>query len=101
MALDGIEIHYDNGSVSNFGNTKNHYKDFYLQPGEFIVGIVVRSGLWVDGIQYVLNSGRVSDFYGKQDGGSKHSYSVPNGSRVVGFHGGMADWIYGVGIYYV
>lgn len=97
-ALDGIETVFTDGTVSTFGNAKNHYSDFKLDNDEYLVAIAFRSGFWVDSVQFITNK-RVSNNFGG-NGGSVHKIQVPQGTNLLGFYGDVSSWIDRVGIYY-
>lgn len=40
-----------------------------IRKGEYITGLVIRSGLWVDGIQILTSLGNRSPFFGNKHGG--------------------------------
>ncbi|ODV87301.1 hypothetical protein CANARDRAFT_5849 [[Candida] arabinofermentans NRRL YB-2248] len=98
MALDGFQIYFRDNSYVDFGNSKSHYSDFHLESDEYLIGINVRSGLWVDAIQFVTNK-RESPMFGGNGGGLR-KFVVPQGTRLVGFYGVMGQWCNQVGVLY-
>lgn len=55
------------GTVHENGVADNNRTD--IRKGEYITGFVVRSGLWVDGIQILTSLGNRSPFFGNKHGG--------------------------------
>lgn len=89
-ALDGIEL---DGAL--FGKRGGSAKDWALQPGETIMGINVRHGAWMDGIQFVTTQ-RTSPWFGSQGGGPGEA-RVPAGYRWSGVYGHVGQWCQGMG----
>lgn len=83
------------------GNRKHHYSDFMLNENEKITKFHIRNGAWVDGVQFELNSGRKSPFYGNANGGHLSTLEAPDDNYfIVGMYGYLASWLNGVGIIY-
>lgn len=97
--LDGFIIHWTDGTRDCIGKTGGGRSDFDVMPGEKIQAIIVRSGAWIDGLQFKLSSDRVSPWYGGM-GGSPRLVSAPDGYEMIGFYGAAADWMTQIGIYY-
>lgn len=97
--LDGFIIHWNDGSRDIVGKTGGGRSDFDIRAGERIQGIVVRSGAWIDGIQFKLSSGRVSEWYGGH-GGSISVVEAPAGYEMVGIFSTANDWMEQIGIFY-
>ena len=68
-ALDGIEFlsWYHSCLV---GNKTDDFKDFPLNPNEFVSSFIVRCGAWIDAVHIVTTTGRRSKIFdNKNDGG--------------------------------
>ncbi|BEI82234.1 hypothetical protein CcaverHIS002_0301020 [Cutaneotrichosporon cavernicola] len=89
-ALDGIEL---DGAL--FGKRGGSPKDWPLHPGETVMGINVRHGAWMDGIQFVTTQ-RTSPWFGSQGGGPGEA-RVPAGYRLSGVYGHVGQWCQGMG----
>ncbi len=105
-ALDGIQFYrrsrhskFDNRDSVLFGKVKPHYTDITLDSNEIITGFNIRCGLWVDAIQIILSSGRVTPFYGG-NGGGVVSLMVPRGYKLLGVYGNVGSWVDSIGIAY-
>lgn len=96
-ALDGVRFIFLDGTYSDFGNFKHHYSDFDMAPDETVIGVVIRSGAWVDGIQFITNK-RVSPTFGGTGGGA-NKFMIPKG-QFLGLFGEMGDWVFKVGVLY-
>lgn len=92
-ALDGLEV-FPGGAL--FGQRGGAPHDFNLSPGERVLGIKLRHGAWVDGIQFVTNQ-RVSQWFGRADGGGPGEVQVPPGYVLSGVKGSLQQWVYGIG----
>lgn len=90
------------GSTSSvlFGKQTNSYTDFHLQPGEFISQFIVRSGLWLDALQVVTNTGRMSPMCGNTGGGGEGVLEPPHGYEIIGLFGNIGDWVDSMGVLY-
>ncbi|GMK58096.1 hypothetical protein CspeluHIS016_0501280 [Cutaneotrichosporon spelunceum] len=89
-ALDGLEL---DGAL--FGKRGGSPKDWPLRPGETVMGINVRHGAWMDGIQFVTTQ-RTSPWFGSQGGGPGEA-RVPSGYRWSGVYGHVGQWCQGIG----
>ncbi|CCG84019.1 protein of unknown function [Taphrina deformans PYCC 5710] len=100
--LDGLVLHYrdPDGGQQVFGNRGGQRRVFELSEGEELVGLVVRSGEWVDGVQFLTNRQR-SEFYGNRHGGSEHVVNCPPGHRICGFFGEVDAWVNKIGVLYL
>ncbi|OBZ87391.1 hypothetical protein A0J61_04568 [Choanephora cucurbitarum] len=96
--LDGFALVWNDGSRHQVGLLGGGQSLFDVYPGEHIQSLLVRSGAWIDGIQFKLSSGRLSPWYGGE-GGSLHVVEAPEGHGIVGFFGSANDWMVQIGIY--
>lgn len=71
-AFDGIEFIYEDSTSQFFGRRGGSAQDFPLDTrrGETLMGLYLRAGLWIDGIQILTSLGRRSQVYGNANGGS-------------------------------
>ncbi|CCH43668.1 putative zinc metalloproteinase [Wickerhamomyces ciferrii] len=83
-----------------FGKQTGNYTDFNLSPGEYIAHLRVRSGLWVDAIQIVTNTGRVSPYCGNTNGGGEGVLEAPEGYEIIGLFGAVGNWVDSLGVLY-
>ena len=97
-AVDGVEF-LTQGSSVIFGKKGGKMTETIFEPGEHIVGFFVRAGYWLDAIQLITNRRR-SALVGKTGGGDPHELIPPTGYRLVGMHGHMVNWLYGIGVVY-
>lgn len=98
MALDGFDVTFSDNSAVRFGNSKNHYSDFFMDQDETLIGVAIHSGAWVDGIQFITNK-KISPLFGG-NGGSLHRFMIPNGTSLLGFYGTMGSWCNQIGVLY-
>ncbi|CAN8104763.1 unnamed protein product [Discula destructiva] len=101
-ALDGMEFIYDDDSRQLFGKAdgKTNMSVFELdvRKGEYITGLVVRSGFWVDGVQILTSLGNRSPFFGNQHGGDAHTLIPPYGYNICGVWGSCGAWVDGFSV---
>lgn len=90
----------DNIASVLFGKETKDYTDCLLEPGEIITGFNVRCGGWIDAIQITTNYGRITDMFGKKDGGSLAQLTPPNGQYLLGVYGRVGQWVDAFGIAY-
>lgn len=91
-ALDGFEV-YPGGAL--FGQRGGRPQDFQLMPGERVIGIKLRHGAWIDGIQFVTTQ-RMSQWFGRADGGGPGEVRVPAGYVWSGVSGSSHSWVYSI-----
>lgn len=97
--LDGFILVWQDGTRDVIGKSGGGRSEFNVAPGEYVQGLIVRSGAWIDGLQFKFNSGRLSPWYGG-DGGGLHTVEAPQGYEMVGLHGKANDWMEQISIYY-
>ncbi|KAK9469329.1 putative peptidase family-domain-containing protein [Lipomyces arxii] len=97
-AVDGLEFFFDSGSAM-FGKRGGSPSDFVLEATEHLVGLHVRTGLWVDAVQLITNLRR-SAIYGHATGGTPADLIAPRGYNMIGVHGTADNWLTTVGIIY-
>ncbi|CAX42779.1 putative zinc metalloproteinase, putative [Candida dubliniensis CD36] len=83
------------------GNETDNYSDFNLNPNEYITFFNFRDGAWMDAVQFGTNQGRLSPFFGKDDGGHLSRLDVPGDKfEIVGMYFYLNQWLRGLGIIY-
>lgn len=88
-------------NVAFIGKETGNYSDFTLNAGETITKFNFRNGAWIDAIQFVTSSGRVSQMYGNATGGHFSSLEAPDSQfTIVGMYGYVGRWMDGIGIIY-
>jgi hypothetical protein len=97
--FDGMVFRWSDGTHNVLGKQGGGATDINLQPGEYPIKFVVRSGAWVDGLQIITNTGRVSPWFGGQGGGLAELES-PAGHQLVGLYATAGQWMDSFGIMY-
>ncbi|KAI8992548.1 putative peptidase family-domain-containing protein [Pilobolus umbonatus] len=97
--LDGMIFQWADGTEDRVGETGGSRSCFKARSGESIQALVIRSGCYVDGIQFKMSSGRASPWYGG-DGGGIHEVEPPKGCELIGLYASADDWVIQAGIYY-
>lgn len=99
-ALDGMEFVFDDDTSQLFGNRKEGGDSFELdvRRGEYITGLFVRAGFWIDGVQILTSAGRRSPVYGNAHGGEGHTLIPPRGYTICGVSGTCGPWIDGLSV---
>ncbi|KAF1803772.1 putative peptidase family-domain-containing protein, partial [Mucor lusitanicus] len=97
--LDGFTLVYEDGSQDQIGKTGGGRSQFDVGRGERIQGLIVRSGAWIDGVQFKLSSGRLSPWFGG-NGGGLNEINAPQGYEMVGIFGSAKSWMEQIGIFY-
>jgi hypothetical protein len=97
--LDGFKLIYEDGSQDQIGKTGGGRTQFNVARGENIQGLNVRSGAWIDGVQFKLSSGRLSPWFGG-NGGGLNQVNAPQGYEIIGIYGSAKDWMEQIGIFY-
>lgn len=97
--MDGLVFQFVDGTQVQIGSNGGGHSVFTMQPREYITGLIVRSGAWVDGLQIKTSFGRVSPWYGGH-GGGLHIVEPPEGYRVVGMYACAAQWMDSCGIFF-
>jgi hypothetical protein len=100
MSALSISEAYTVESDVTIGKPTNNYTDFQLQPGETIKEFRFRSGAWIDAVQIITSTGRISDMFGNKTGGGEHTLSAPSGFQIVGIFGSVGNWLDSIGIIY-
>ena len=98
-SLDGLVLHYDNGSVCRVGPCGGSPFRMQVQKGDMIARLNVRAGAWIDAIEVVLSSGKSSGMRGNVSGGSLRVLEPPEGGEIVGIYGTSGGWMDSIGAY--
>lgn len=101
MAVDGVQFFYDDDSSQLFGSKGNNHGDvfeFDVRKGEYLTGLFVRAGFWIDAIQILSSLGRSSPVFGKAHGGDAHTLLPPRGYRICGLSGSCGAWLDGLSV---
>ncbi|KAK0547290.1 hypothetical protein OC846_003147 [Tilletia horrida] len=105
-SVEGVRFNYSDGTYQLQGRgadieTNDRTRRFEVAPEDgHIAKIIVRAGWWLDAIQFVFESGKMTDMVGSQTDGELHVLVPPRGHRIVGTHGSLNQWIRSFGIYY-
>ncbi|CAD6892204.1 unnamed protein product [Tilletia controversa] len=109
--LQGLQFEYADDTVQTFGHVESTSDEFadedrvkhrftFDETDVGIAKIIVRSGWWIDAIQFVMESGKSTDMVGNLTGGSLSVLVPPEGRSVVGLCGSFDGWIRSIGIFY-
>jgi len=71
--VDRVEFVFVSGHTAVYGGTGGEPHSWQLEPGEWIVEVKGKRGLFIDSIQFVTNRGRSSPLWGG-GGGGPYSY---------------------------
>jgi hypothetical protein len=107
--IDAIQARATPADLPKRGGTGGLLNSFALQPGEHLVRIYGRTGSnavvpSVSQISFVTSAGRVYGPYGEglgQDPTTPFDFTVPAGSRIVGFTGRAGDFLHAIGVLYL
>ena len=101
LYINSIQVIYDTprGIVTKPPHGGNGGREFVflLNPGEYIRGISIRSGRFVDAIKFHTNF-KQSIFYGGSGGSSYQDLFVPEKYQIIGFHGRSGSLLDAIGI---
>jgi len=97
---NGIQVSYEMRGPTpiEMGNNDNPYEQVLnLDTGEYITEISGRSGNIIDRLEIRTNLGKFIAVGG--NGGSPFRFTLPYGSQVVGFYGGVGGHLHNIGVY--
>ncbi|KAJ2486308.1 hypothetical protein IWW37_005666 [Coemansia sp. RSA 2050] len=98
--LDGFILHMEDGSESKIGKCLGGKRSvLYIDPDDDLDYIVVNSGWYVDGLEFVTRQGRTSGWKGGK-GGEKHIVKPPPGYCWMGISGSGAGWLDSLTMHY-
>ncbi|KAJ1962569.1 hypothetical protein GGI12_002572 [Dipsacomyces acuminosporus] len=98
--VDGIIFHMDDGSRKQIGKCEGGGRsELHIDPDDDLDHVVVNSGWWVDGLEFVTRKGRRSGWKGGS-GGSRHIVKPPAGYAWMGFSGSGAGWLDSLAMHY-
>ena len=101
--IDSIQGITNTGTLPAHGGTGGAPATVALNTGEYLVGISGVYGNYVGKISFVTSAGRTLGRYGTGQGGSNtntFSYTVPVGSKIVGFTGRASGFLNAIGVIY-
>ncbi|XBW35177.1 hypothetical protein QEN19_000740 [Hanseniaspora menglaensis] len=96
-AIDGVKLFFTSGKAPVLlGNETKDFSSFDI-ANETIGKLKIRSGQWLDAIQFFNNKNLpIMPFVGNVNGGSEH---VMEG-QIVGIYGSCTQWMDGIGVLY-
>ncbi|KAJ2257784.1 hypothetical protein GGI13_000798 [Coemansia sp. RSA 455] len=98
--LDGFILHMDDGSERKIGKCKGGNRSVLsIDPDDDLDHIVVNSGWWIDGLEFVTRQGHTSGWKGGR-GGGRHIVKPPLGYCWMGITGSGADWLDSLTMHY-
>ncbi|KAJ2805641.1 hypothetical protein H4S07_003971 [Coemansia furcata] len=98
--LDGFVLHMDDGSARKVGKCKGGKRSVLpIDPDDDLDHIVVNSGWWIDGLEFVTRNGLASGWKGSS-GGGRHIVKPPLGYCWMGITGSGADWLDSLTMHY-
>ncbi|CDS82189.1 related to RSC2-member of RSC complex [Sporisorium scitamineum] len=98
--LDGVVLHFSNGSVSRFGPCGGSPFRMQVDAGDRIQRLDVRAGAWIDALEVVMKSGKSSGMRGNTTGGSLRVLEPADGrGEIVGLYGTSGGWMDSIGAY--
>lgn len=98
--VDGFILHLSDGSSRQIGKCGGGSKSVLrIDDNDDLDHIVVRSGWYIDGLEFVTFSGRRSGWKGG-NGGGRHVLRPPRGHGWVGITGSGAQWLDSITMHY-
>ena len=99
-SLDGLQLHYSNGTRCVFGPCGGTPFRLQVGAGDTIQRLNVRAGAWIDAVEVVLKSGKSSGMRGNATGGSLRVLEpTSSGGAFVGLYGTSGAWMDSIGAY--
>lgn len=96
-----IAVTYTTGSATvplSHGGGSSKRPDFVLNSSEYVTQVDFYTSGQVNGLQFTLNSGRKSIWYGNRSGDT-HSIKAPSGSCIAAFYGRTDDRLHALGVF--
>ncbi|KAJ1999188.1 hypothetical protein GGI04_004678 [Coemansia thaxteri] len=98
--IDGFILRLDDGSERKIGACKGGKQStLHIDPNDDLDHVVVRSGWWIDGLEFVTSQGHSSGWKGGS-GGGKHMLKPPVGYCWMGLSGSGAGWLDSLTMHY-
>ncbi|KAJ2743522.1 hypothetical protein GGI20_003677 [Coemansia sp. BCRC 34301] len=98
--LDGFILHLEDGTERRIGKCKGGKRSMLsIDPDDDLDHIVVNSGWWIDGLEFVTRQGHTSGWKGSR-GGGRHVVKPPLGYGWMGITGSGADWLDSLTMHY-
>ncbi|KAJ1655982.1 hypothetical protein IWQ61_004369 [Dispira simplex] len=98
--VDGFIVYLADGRSVQCGNAKGDPLIFHFQSGEQLAYINVRSGAWIDSLEFVTTTGRTTGWCGGSKNGGLHKLCPPAGYDWAGLYGSAARWLDSLGCFY-
>ncbi|KAJ2779426.1 hypothetical protein H4R18_004014 [Coemansia javaensis] len=93
LYVDGIVLHMADGSRAQIGKCRGGARsELAIDPDDDLDHIVVNSGWWIDGLEFVTVAGRRSGWKGNT-GGGRTVLKPPSGYGWMGLSGSGAGWL--------
>jgi hypothetical protein len=100
--VNGIQVIYDGGCITplEIGYHDNPVQQsLILAQGEFITEVSGTQGEVIESLEIKTNYGKFLRVGGYS--GNPFRFSIPYGTQIVGFYGGIGGHIHNLGVYYV
>ncbi|KAJ2321451.1 hypothetical protein H4S02_000705 [Coemansia sp. RSA 2611] len=98
--IDGVIFHMDDGSQAQIGKCAGGGRSvMQIDPDDDLDHIVVKSGWWIDGLEFVTTRGQRSGWKGGRGGGD-HILKPPMGYGFMGLSGSGAGWLDSLTMHY-
>ncbi|KAJ2086071.1 hypothetical protein IW138_005929 [Coemansia sp. RSA 986] len=98
--IDGIKFVMEDGSKQQVGRCLGgNLTVVPIEPDDDLDHIIVRSGWWIDGLEFITTRGRSSGWKGG-NGGNKHVLKPPAGYGWMGLSGSGAGWLDSLTMHY-
>lgn len=92
--VDAIQLVYADGTESKkIGGRGGAKVDWQVPRGESIVGLNVKHGWLVDGMQFRTDGGSRSPWFGGAGGNHEKTFNAPHGQSLLGIQGGSGSLI--------
>ncbi|CBQ71972.1 conserved hypothetical protein [Sporisorium reilianum SRZ2] len=99
-SLDGVVLHFSNGTASRVGPCGGSPFRMQVSAGDRIQRLNVRAGAWMDALEVVFKSGRRSGMRGNATGGSLRVLEpADERGEIVGLYGTSGGWMDSIGAY--
>ena len=98
--FDGLEFVFSDGQSALFGGRGGRRDEVRIDAnaGERLLGFIVRSGFWIDGMA-IRTTHKQTQHFGSMGGGLRE-LMAPQGYNIAGVFGSSAAWADSFGILY-
>ncbi|KAJ2750174.1 hypothetical protein H4S06_004439, partial [Coemansia sp. BCRC 34490] len=98
--IDGVKFVMEDGTKQQVGKCLGGNLDvMHIEPDDDLDHIIVRSGWWIDGLEFVTTKRRSSGWKGG-NGGGRHILKPPAGYGWMGLSGSGAGWLDSLTMHY-